>query len=294
MSDSSTFVDFYRQAYGAFPMEHRTGGSVPIELFSTDQDNVHVTDRYDGMLVVSNVIKHDLSAAVLDGGDGRKQLTELVNHPILHMPNTECLYEVDGPHSVRVISIPEADVRRSLEQVGIHDLAVLDRIAFQELPDRRLARLMNEMWAESQRHGASAALAVDAHYHAILARLVARAEAVPKRLPRPTLGDKQIARAIELIDAQLGERIDARMLATATGFSEFHFARAFRERVGQTPHQYVIERRLQRAREKLTTTNDAIADIAYECGFASQAHMTTTFSNRLNVTPAMYRRECRG
>ena len=71
------------------------------------------------------------------------------------------------------------------------------------------------------------------------------------------------------------------------------FSRAFKAATGTTPHQVLIERRVARARERLEHGTDPIVDVALECGFSSQAHMTSTFTRQLGVSPGRYRKERR-
>jgi AraC family transcriptional regulator len=78
-------------------------------------------------------------------------------------------------------------------------------------------------------------------------------------------------------------------LATLAGMSRFHFARVFRATVGTTPHRYVLERRLERARSLLKTTATAVRDVALTTGFADQSHLTRLIKRRFGVTPGVLR-----
>ena len=290
---SDTFIDWYTEAY-PFPHQHRTGGSVPIDMLTIEQDTTAVLDRYDGVLVISNLIAQDMMHASLDCGDGQIELLTSTNRPVIHTPNTECLYDVAGPHTLRIASIPEGALHDTFAQAGVHDIGVLDRIAFQATPDPVIARAMDEMWLESNRHGAASALLIDGLYHTILGRLLRRATAAPAPAPRPSLGSSGIAAAIEAMEAHLDGPVTTAMLAAAAGVSPFHFARAFKAEVGETPHQHLTGRRLARGRELLAATNTPIAVVALDCGFSSQSHMTAAFTKWLGITPARFRREQRG
>jgi AraC family transcriptional regulator len=90
--------------------------------------------------------------------------------------------------------------------------------------------------------------------------------------------------ADELIEAKLESRLTVDELAVALGLSSGFFRRAFKAATGKTPHDYIIDRRLSRARVLLKTSR-GIAEIATTCGFASQAHMTAVFRQRLGATP---------
>jgi len=92
-------------------------------------------------------------------------------------------------------------------------------------------------------------------------------------------------RVLELIDAALDARLTIETLAGEAGLSPAHFARAFKESLGTAPHQYLLARRLERARRLLETTGASLSDIAQRTGFADQAHFTRLFKRAFGTTP---------
>lgn len=92
----------------------------------------------------------------------------------------------------------------------------------------------------------------------------------------------------ELVEADLSETPSIEIMAKALGLSGSFFIRAFKAATGSTPHAYIIRRRLNEARTKLTNRNASIAGVAAETGFASQTHMTSVFSKKLGITPRLY------
>lgn len=78
-------------------------------------------------------------------------------------------------------------------------------------------------------------------------------------------------------------------LAGIAGMSRFHLLRAFRREAGLTPHAYLIDARVRRARA-LLRRGGGLADVAAQCGFADQAHFTRAFKARMGVTPGAFRR----
>jgi AraC family transcriptional regulator len=94
---------------------------------------------------------------------------------------------------------------------------------------------------------------------------------------------------VEFIDSHLDEAISLGQLAALCALSEYHFARMFRESFGLPPHQYVLARRLDRARELLRTTSQPLGEIALACGFSSASHFTNRFRQSLGGTPGEYR-----
>jgi len=105
------------------------------------------------------------------------------------------------------------------------------------------------------------------------------------------LNDRHLERVLEAIDASLSEDVGLTELAAIAELSPYHFARSFKQKTGLSPHQYVIERRLDRAREMLEQPGRSLADVAYDVGFSSQAHMTDVFKKRMGVTPGAYRKD---
>ncbi|MGF1481997.1 MAG: helix-turn-helix domain-containing protein [Cyanophyceae cyanobacterium] len=93
----------------------------------------------------------------------------------------------------------------------------------------------------------------------------------------------------EFVEANLCEDLSLNALAEVVGMSSSRFVRSFKTTVGQSPHAWVIERRLARAQASLANTNHSIAQIALDCGFSSQSHMTALFSKHLGTTPKRYR-----
>lgn len=92
------------------------------------------------------------------------------------------------------------------------------------------------------------------------------------------------------IDAHLADRLRLDELAAVASMSVDHFVRAFEEATGSTPHQWVLESRLDAACKKLQGSANPIEDIAHACGFAGAAHFSATFRRHRGVTPSAYRR----
>ena len=105
----------------------------------------------------------------------------------------------------------------------------------------------------------------------------------------PARPSPMVARSLEFIEANLGRDLSLAEIAGAAGQSAYHFVRTFRSVMETTPYRYVIQRRIQRAKTLLRTSDEPVAQIALACGFASQPHFTTAFKRETGVTPAAYR-----
>lgn len=127
-----------------------------------------------------------------------------------------------------------------------------------------------------------------------LARLQA---AVARRLTGARIGaraarwitPRRLSLIEDLIEARLEGGLSVPDMAASLGLSAGFFNRAFKAAVGTTPHDYVLDRRVARARRLLLTTSAGLAEIAIACGFASHAHMTAQLRNRLGLTPSRLR-----
>lgn len=95
--------------------------------------------------------------------------------------------------------------------------------------------------------------------------------------------------ALDFIDAHLGERLTLVALANQVKLNPYYFAHAFKRATGVAPHQYVVRRRLERAKQLLAHTNLPIVAIAVELGFASQSHFSDVFHRETGVTPLTFR-----
>jgi AraC family transcriptional regulator len=98
---------------------------------------------------------------------------------------------------------------------------------------------------------------------------------------------------LEHIEQNLHRDIALAELAALTGLSITHFARAFRRSLGEPPYRYFRRQRIERAKVLLAASDQGIAQIALECGYAAQSHFTSAFKARTMTTPAAYRRAAR-
>jgi AraC family transcriptional regulator len=107
---------------------------------------------------------------------------------------------------------------------------------------------------------------------------------------RQQLAPWQVARVVRFVDNHLSEKMPISTLATIARLSSGHFARAFRITVGESPHAYVIRRRIECAQDLILSTSTPLAEIALDSGFGDQAHMTKFFRRIVGVSPSVWRR----
>jgi AraC family transcriptional regulator len=93
----------------------------------------------------------------------------------------------------------------------------------------------------------------------------------------------------EFVEAHLASPIRLDQLATVAGVSRGHFVRVFRRATGQSPHQYVVNRRVDFVRERLSAPGADLTDLSVRAGFASHSHMAQAFRRRIGLTPSAFR-----
>jgi AraC-like DNA-binding protein len=100
---------------------------------------------------------------------------------------------------------------------------------------------------------------------------------------------RHLLRAKDLVDARYREPLDVPALARAAYLSPAHFSREFRRAFGETPHQYLLTRRLERAAALLRNTDRSVADICFTVGLRSVSSFTTSFRRVYGLSPTAYR-----
>lgn len=110
------------------------------------------------------------------------------------------------------------------------------------------------------------------------------------KVARGGLAPWQERRCKELMESRLGEQISLRELANECRLSISHFAAAFRQSTGQSPHRWLMKRRVETAKEMLLSAEHALSAIAIDCGFADQSHLTRVFTVMVGAPPGVWRR----
>jgi len=161
-------------------------------------------------------------------------------------------------------------------------------------PDNVVEHLVNAFGEIVLERGDSQSLLADSIAHGVAQRLIAlNHRELPKGIPagRPhELGERRLRDIRNFVEANLSRDIRLDELAALCGLSNGHFVRMFKASVGTSPYQYVLNRRIVRAKQLLRDPRIALAAIAGQCGFSHQQHLTATFRRMTGVTPGTYRR----
>jgi transcriptional regulator of acetoin/glycerol metabolism len=139
-------------------------------------------------------------------------------------------------------------------------------------------------------HGLAAAL-VNATARAIEKRLAEEPAKTPSLFSahRGGLPPVALKRVQSYIQSHLAERVSIEQLAAVAGLSAFHFARAFKQSEGTTPHEYLVDRRVAHACALLKETDTPLSEIALASGFADQSHFARQFKKRVGISPRLFR-----
>jgi AraC family transcriptional regulator len=188
-------------------------------------------------------------------------------------------------------------------QLGISDAALMassdgaygevELQASRKFANSRLSALVTAAHAEMVAGFPSGRLFLDSVEQAMAIALV-KDRAVRHRLvqiSRGGLGAARLRRIKELVDAKIEDDLSLDEMAQSVNLSTAHFARMFRMSMGQTPHQFVLRQRIERAKAMLRAPEGRILGVAVACGFKTQQHFAQVFRDFCGVSPTEYRQD---
>jgi len=117
---------------------------------------------------------------------------------------------------------------------------------------------------------------------------VSKLNIVPRRGGLP---EARLKRVLEYIDANVGRNIALSELAGVANMSLYYFAVLFRQSTGMSPHQYVLNQRVERAKEMLRDPNRSVLDVSMSVGFEHQNNFARAFRRVIGVSPTQFRRD---
>jgi AraC family transcriptional regulator len=111
----------------------------------------------------------------------------------------------------------------------------------------------------------------------------------PMKIYQGGLGSARLRRIKELVHARMEDDLGLNEMAQSVGLSTAYFARMFRQSTGETPHQFVLRQRVDRAKAMLRAPDGRVLDVAVACGFKTQQHFAKVFHDVCGVSPTKYR-----
>lgn len=189
-----------------------------------------------------------------------------------------------------VAGIEPALLKDAAEEMGIKGLCDFNlRWAFQ---DQQLETLLVEMNREMRSGWAMGALYGDLIGMALSVALIRRYGELSNQLPQMKggLSRANLNRVLAYIEENLDGELRLEELAQLNSLSRYHFARSFRESLGETPYQYILRKRIQRAKNLLLKPGTTAAQAAKKTGFSNASQFTRMFRKATGVTPLTWRK----
>ena len=112
-----------------------------------------------------------------------------------------------------------------------------------------------------------------------------------KYIPQGISVYKRLYRSKEFIDDCFNEPLDLDTIARQAYFSPYHFLREFKKVYNKTPHRYLTERRLDKAKELLKKNDSSVTEVCFEVGFQSLGSFSALFTRNVGISPAEFRKE---
>jgi AraC family transcriptional regulator len=192
-----------------------------------------------------------------------------------------------------MLSIRPEVIGRKAQEVSEADSAKVCIIGTPRMQDPLVRQIGLTLMAELQGPGIGERLYVDSLLNTLGLHLLRNYSSlcVRPRLPHDRgLPAAKLRRAVEAINDRIEAGISLSELAEAVGVSVSHFEVLFRRSTGLSPHQYLLQQRVDRARELLGDEALSLAEVAARAGFCDQSHLTRHFRRIVGVTPGQYRK----
>lgn len=210
-------------------------------------------------------------------------------------PGTPSRWEIiQGTDRALIIVVPQAALDTAAQENDVDPHRVDIRNMFC-LRDPQIENIGWALKAELECGSISGRLYTDSLVTAITARVLSRYSSIagPENGSNRGLSGFELRRLLAHIEDHLTLNLSLTDLALFAGYSTSHLNAAFRRSVGMPIHEYMVRRRLDRARNLLTTSSQSITQIALECGFAHQSHMARHMRRVLGVSPREFRRDAK-
>ena len=160
-----------------------------------------------------------------------------------------------------------------------------------QIRDAQIEAIAMMLFTEHQQERFDNGLYLDSLTNVLAVNLLRNHTASKPKLPiyEGGLPPRQLSQVLDYINAYLDRNIKLADLAQLLDMSPFHFSRLFKQSIGMTPHQYLSQQRVERAKQLLKKTDRLIIDIALDCGFSSHSHLSKQFRQITGMTPKAYR-----
>ena len=243
------------------------------------------------------VLNRDGPCHALGRWNGNRFSEELTRGAINLIPgNSEFSINLGQPLDTLHVYIRAPVIEQVAREMGVNmtsDFHIRPRLI---CSDRILEAMMETVFEALGKEGSRGAVNIDYVARAIAAHLVQNYSSRCPDTDRPETVmlsgmSQNLARAIRFMEKNIDSSIRLDDIAEVVNWSASHLAREFRTQIGVPPHRYLIQLRVDKARDLLETSDLPIAEIAFECGFTHQEHLTRHFRRMCQSTPAAHRRD---
>lgn len=207
---------------------------------------------------------------------------------IVH-PDEENRWLSPGSFDLLHIMIPRTTIAAMCGQEadgGAHTVRFNDPLYS---PDEMICQIGRQMLSIIDQDGPFVKDIADGLCHALIAYILRRYVMGTGQMTAAVSSRAQMRRVLDMVAANLAREISLEQMAEAAGMSPFHFSREFRKSVGTSPHRYIVERRIDRAKKLLGEHNLSILEISLDCGFKDASHFSRVFRSLVGMTPRDYR-----
>jgi AraC family transcriptional regulator len=205
-------------------------------------------------------------------------------------PGTHHRTYMNRPSRLLILSFEESHLLRAAREIGKSRVTVASRLRFE---DHQLHLLMSEFQREMESGWETGTLYQEHLGFLFSIALIQKFNEGTAALPivKGGMTRVRLQRVLDYIAANNHRDITLTDLAEVADLSRFHFARLFRLQMGTTPHRYLIDRRLERAKALLRHDTSLVTDIALETGFRSNGHFSRAFRRYVGVSPTEWKRK---
>lgn len=157
--------------------------------------------------------------------------------------------------------------------------------------DSQIEAMGMMLLAELQQENLGGRLYIDSLTNVLAVHLIRQYSALQPRFSiyEGGLPERQLVKVLDYINEYLDQDIRLADLAQLLGMSQFHFSYLFKRALGIPPYQYLLQQRIERAKQLLKQTDKSIVNIAFTCGFSSHSHLSKQFRQLTGITPKAFR-----
>jgi len=228
--------------------------------------------------------------------DGRKHEGLVATNDVAIMPaGTPGYWRTDAASEDMSLLLEDRFIHRVAAEAGA-DQEEIEVVPLFSAPDPQIERIGMSLLSEMETGGLGGELYAESLAN-VLALHLLRQHSSLGRGSRRRIGredgfsKRALAQAVDYINDNLSRKLTLKEIAGAAHMSPYHFARSFKAATGLSPHQYVVHRRVERAKALLAGTGLTIAEVARAVGFSNHSHLASHVRRQLGVSPRALRQD---